>query len=232
MNFSGELIKGVIEGSYKNLILDVRLENGDVVPVFCPELDYRQNLYIKGVEIYVTPVFDPRRYLKYETQLINKGEGLIMVNPSYADKLFSEAFDAGVLTDFSAYTRRHRVEYGDEVQYSNFILSGNQDRKCYVYVVNIYNKQGPNVVFPSFINFFEMEMFDELRRMRGQGHETAVMLIVPRMDCADIKFSWNIDPMAAAKIFDEAKNGLKFCGYGCNITDKSVSITRKMKILY
>ena len=232
MDFPDQLIKGVIEGCYKNLILDVRLENGEVIPAFCPELDYKKNLYMKGLEVYVMPVNNLCRRLKYEVQLINKGDGLVMVNPSYLNKLFAEAFDAGTLSDFNGYSRRQKVAFGDEVQHVSFILSGNQGRKCYVYVVSIYNKQGANAVFPSFINFFEMEMFDELRRMRRLGHETVVMLVVPRMDCADIKFTWNIDPMAAAKIFDEAKNGLKFCGYSCNISEKSVKITEKMKILY
>ena len=57
-------------------------------------------------------------------------------------------------------------------------------------------------------------------------------MIVPRNDCIEAKFSWNLDPRAAAKIYDEAKNGLEFVCYGCKLDKNSVSIAEKMKILY
>lgn len=232
MDFPTELIRGKIVKCYKNLILDVEIGKGEVIPVFCPELDARQNIYSSGAEVWLLPTNNPRRRLKYETQMINKGEGPIMISPVYTEALMEEAFQNGVLTDFSAYNRLRRIEEGDEAVYANLEFSNEREEKCYVYAVSIYNKQGPNVVFPSFINFFEMEMFNEFAKLREKGYDTRVVLIVPRMDCADIKFTWNIAPMAAAKIFDEAKNGLKYCGYGCNVSDKSVTISRKMKILY
>lgn len=232
MDFSAELTRGKIVKCYKNLILDVRISNGDVVPVFCPELDARQNIYTPGAEVWLLPIHNPKRRLRYETQMISKGEGLIMISPVYSETLIEEAFENGLLVDFSGYNRLRRIDETDEVTYANLEFSNEREEKCYVYAVSIYNKQGPNVVFPSFINFFEMEMFNEFARLRQQGHDTCVLLIVPRMDCADIRFTWNIAPMAAAKIFDEAKNGLKFCGYGCILNDKSVKISQKLKILY
>ena len=210
MEFPAELVRGEIVKCYKNLILDVQIGD-EVVPVFCPELDARQKIYVPGAEVWLLPTGNPRRRLKYETQMINRDGSLIMINPTYAEVLLEEAFSAGLLTDFSAYNRLRRVDESDDVSYAQLEFSNEREEKCYVYAVSIYNKQGACVVFPSFINFFEMEMFSE---------------------CADIKFVWNIAPMAAAKIFDEAKNGLKFCGYACTISDKSIKITRKMKILY
>ena len=231
MEFPAELVRGEIVKCYKNLILDVQIGD-EVVPVFCPELDARQKIYVPGAEVWLLPTGNPRRRLKYETQMINRDGSLIMINPTYAEVLLEEAFSAGLLTDFSAYNRLRRVDESDDVSYAQLEFSNEREEKCYVYAVSIYNKQGACVVFPSFINFFEMEMFSEFAKLREMGHETRVVLIVPREDCADIKFVWNIAPMAAAKIFDEAKNGLKFCGYVCTISDKSIKITRKMKILY
>ena len=210
MEFPAELVRGEIVKCYKNLILDVQIGD-EVVPVFCPELDARQKIYVPGAEVWLLPTGNPRRRLKYETQMINRDGSLIMINPTYAEVLLEEAFSAGLLTDFSAYNRLRRVDESDDVSYAQLEFSNEREEKCYVYAVSIYNKQGACVVFPSFINFFEMEMFSEF---------------------ANIKFVWNIAPMAAAKIFDEAKNGLKFCGYACTISDKSIKITRKMKILY
>lgn len=232
LDFAKNLIKGNIVSIYKNLILDVKLKDERVISAFCPEIDYMNNLYIKGVDVWLSENNDPRRKLKYEVQMINKGEGLIMVNSTHIKDLFIEAFNNAVLTDFSQYNRLRKIEHGEDVAYANFEFSNNKGEKCYAYVTGFYNKVGPYVVFPSFINFYEMEMFAELRDLRAKGYKTAVVLIASRMDCLEAKFVWNIDQVAAAKIFDEAKNGLNFFCYGCNIDQRSVIISQKMKILY
>ncbi len=82
------------------------------------------------------------------------------------------------------------------------------------------------------VNFFELEMFEEMGYLRAKGYETYAFMIVPRADCQDIRFSWKYSPLAAAKIFDEAKNGLNFIGYGCNIDKKSVTLSHLMTIQY
>lgn len=232
VEFAKTLIKGNILSTYKNLILDVKLKDDSVVSAFCPEIDHMNSLYIKGVEVWLSETDNNNRKLKYEVQMINKGEGLIMVNSPHVKDLFIEAFNNGVLTDFSQYNRLRKIEYGEDVIYANFEFSNNKGEKCYAYVISIYNKVGPYVVFPSFINFYEMEMFAELRNLRKKGYKTAVVLVASRMDCVEAKFVWNIDQVAAAKSFDEAKNGLNFFCYGCNIDQRSVTISQKLKILY
>ena len=230
MYFPVDLVKGEIVKCYKNLILDVRTVSGELVSAFCPELDAKQNMYAPGAEVWLLPN-ETGRHLKYETLMVNKGEGMVMISPVYTERLMEEAFADGLLADFAAYDSLRRIEASDSVSYANLIFTNSHEEKCFVYAVTIYNKQGGNVVFPTFINFFEMEMFREFAKLRQEGHETRVVLIVPRSDCAGIKFTWNISPVAAAKIFDEAKNGLKFCGYGCTINAQSVKIIQELEML-
>lgn len=232
MNFHDRLIRGTIVKTYNNLILDVKFKEGNIVPVFCSEMDYMPGLYAEGAEVWVTKNRDQRRKIRYECQIVGRSEGLVMVNQNMADAMFMEAFEAGVISDFADYKYVDRVEGNYSVRNINFVLSDDDGKKCYIYLVSIYNKQGPYAVFPTTLSFYEMEMYDEFRRLREQGHETAVVLIVTRMDCLGAKFVWNINPIASAKTYDEAKNGLKFFCYGCNIDNKSISITENMKILY
>lgn len=103
MEFPAELVRGEIVKCYKNLILDVQIGD-EVVPVFCPELDARQKIYVPGAEVWLLPTGNPRRRLKYETQMINRDGSLIMINPTYAEVLLEEAFSAGLLTDFPLIT--------------------------------------------------------------------------------------------------------------------------------
>ena len=110
MEFGDRLIRGEIVKSYKKLILDVKFREGGVVPVFCPELDYMQNLYVPGTEIWVVKNRDRRRRLRYECQIVNSGGGLIMVNPNHVDALFTEAFENGKIEELRKYTGIDRVD--------------------------------------------------------------------------------------------------------------------------
>lgn len=232
MEFGTKLQRGRIVDFYKRLILDVELDDGSVVPVFCPEGDGGKSLYAEGAEVFVARNRDVRRKLRYECQLLNRGEGLIMVNPHYNTDLFLEAYDAEILQDFKDYTVIRKLSEEDGLRHIHFELGDNDGHKLYLTLSSIYNKQGPYVVFPTFLNFFDIETMEEMRRLRARGHRTAFVLIAPRMDCTEAKFAWNINPIAAAKVFEEAKSGLEFFCYGCKIDKKSVTIANKMKINY
>ncbi|MBS4771098.1 MAG: DNA/RNA nuclease SfsA [Proteobacteria bacterium] len=232
MEISPELIKGQVMNCYNSLILDVRLADNSLVPVFCGSSEAAKLCYT-GVDAIIKRHRDSLRKIRYELEFISRSEGLILVNPTYNGFLFQEAFDNGVLSaDFDAYNVCRRIEPDEHLPHIDFELSSPSGNKCYVFIENVFNKQNGCSVFPAGINFFEMAMFEELAKLRRQGHKTVIFMLVPRQDCVEAKFSWNLDPVAAARIYDEAKNGLEFVCYGCNIDKKSVTLANKMKILY
>lgn len=219
MDFNTDLIKAEVVGRYKRLIVDVKLRDDTVVPAFCSDDNLFPNLYVKGAEVWIAKIKSKFRKLRYEIYMVNKGDGLVMVNQRGNPKMFVEAFKNRVMEDFIQYSKIRHMVLADNLPHLDFELS-NQDEKCYVSLRPIYNKQDGRAVFPSKVNFLDMEMFEEMRRMRALGHRTVVVLIVPRIDCLETKFSWTIDPTSAAKIFEEAKSGLEFVSYGCNLDKK------------
>lgn len=231
MDLNYELIKARVVNCYNSLIIDVKLSDDSIVPVFCASSE-AVALCCKNLGVSIKRTENKSRKIKYELVYINRNEGVIFVEPSINRKLFIEAFEQKRLPDFAAYTDCRAIERDDHMFHIDFELSNNNGEKCFVFIENVYNKIGGFSVFPAGINFFELEMFEEMARLRALGHSTAVFMLVPRQDCTEAKFSWNLDPVAAAKIYDEAKNGLKFVCYGCILDKKSVSIAAKMKILY
>ena len=230
MDFNTDLIKAEVVGRYKRLIVDVKLRDDTVVPAFCSDDNLFPNLYVKGAEVWIAKIKSKFRKLRYEIYMVNKGDGLVMVNQRGNPKMFVEAFKNRVMEDFIQYSKIRHMVLADNLPHLDFELS-NQDEKCYVSLRPIYNKQDGRPVFPSKVNFLDMEMFEEMRLMRALGHRTVVVPIVPRIDCLETKFSWTIDPTSAAKIFEEAKSGLEFVSYGCNLDKKSITITNKMDIV-
>lgn len=231
MEFNTELIKAEVFGRYKRLIVDVKLRSDDIVPAFCSDDNIFPNLYVRGADVWISRNPGKFRKLRYEVQMVNKGDGLVMVNQRRSPQLFADAFKERKMPDFEMYSKIRHLTTVDRLPHVDFELS-RADEKCYVSLRPIYNKVDGCAVFPSKVNYLDIEMFEEMKKLRGQGHRTVVFLLVPRMDCPETKFSWTIDPISAARIFEEAKSGLEFVSYGCNLDKKSITISHKMNIRY
>ena len=232
MEFAEELIKGKIVDNYKDIILDVKLDGGSVVSAFCSKHTYMEDVYVKGADVYVSLSKDERKRLKYECQIVNKGDGMVFVNPMYNEAIFIEGIKKGMIDEFKDFSSVRRIKPDLSMKCSYFELAKKGGDKMFVYLDNIYNKQDGNAVFPSDLNAMEIRLLEELRAKRREGYDTAVFEIVPRPDCANVKFSWLINQIAAAKIYDETEDGLKFICYGCNVSQYEVAISRKMDVLY
>lgn len=231
VEISNTLIKAEVAATYNGVILDAKFADDSLKPVFCSAYDVVQ-MCAPGTAIYVRCNAAKNRKVVHELELVEQNGSLIYGRPNRNNDLFEEAFNAGTLTEFAQYSRCRRLEPDDHLPHVDFELSADNGAKCFVFVTNVYHKHGGSAVFPMEVNFFEMEMFEEMRRLREQGHKTCVVMIVPRADCHDIHFSWKYSPLAAAKIFDAAKNGLNFIGYGCNITKKIVTLSNLLPIVY
>ena len=75
-------------------------------------------------------------------------------------------------------------------------------------------------------------MLEELKKKLNEGAKACVFIIVPRQDCLSAKFLWNLNPVAAAAIFEAAKKGIDFVCYGCRIEKNRIEIDKKMEIIY
>lgn len=232
MEFSSELIRGKIIRNYKNVILDIEIEERQIVPAFCFESENVKGFYDEGVDVYISKEPDSKRKVQYEVQLVNNLGGWVFVNPNYDEKLLIEAIKNGIVEGFENVSKISRVSKQDGLRYMKFKVLMIDGSEQYIDLYHIYRKEGGQVVFPSNLKLFERKALDEMQMLRQKGFGTIVILIVPRSDCLQVKFSWSYDQLAAAKIFDEAKNGLKFLCYGCKVSPDGISIDRKMEITH
>lgn len=231
MDYNHKLLRAEAVECYNDLIVDAKLSDGQIFPAFCGAVEIAE-MCQKGTLLWLKRTSKNKRLIKYNIAFVQTPEGIVFANPKYNKQLFAEAFEKGVLTDFTDYTDCKPLDSTKNPEGLDFELIGKNGKKCFVFVTSVYNKQNGCAVFPHAINFFEMKMIEEMELKRKQGHEACIFMIVPREDCISAKFVWNLDPHAAAAMFDAAKNGIKFLCYGCKINKNKVEINRKMEILY
>lgn len=231
MNYNTDLQKAKVVSVYNHLIIDARLSDNSIASVFCPAYDV-VSMCKPDTVIYIHHDDNNNFKVPYNLEFVEQKTGLVYACPHKNNDLFEEAFNASKLKEFSKYTTCHRLTPSDHLPHIDFELSNSSGEKCFVFVTNVYTKHGGDAVFPMEVNFFELEMFEDMQKLRSQGFETCAFMIIPRMDCQNLRFSWKYSPLAAGKLFEEAKNGLNFIGYRCNIDETSITLSTNIPILY
>lgn len=231
MDYRHTLFPATVVKRYNSMIIDIKLSDESVVPAFCARREIN-SICTEGMDVLVKRSTNKNRIVKYKIEYINKNGHLIFTSPRYEERLFKEAFNNKVIKEFAKYTECRRTEQDDHLPHIHFELSNEKGDKCFVFIRTLYGYQGCKAVFPIDINFFEIEMLEEMRKLRARGFDTYVFMIVPQSNCNEAKFIWNVAPVAAAKLFEEAKNGLQFICYGCNVDKTNVSIAEKVEITY
>lgn len=229
MKYEGELAAGNIKAVYNNYLVDVEMPDGKIEAAFCGAVETAE--ICREGTLVLLQVNAPDRIVKYNVHFVKTQDGWIMVNPKYNRRLFVEALAAKKMPDFAG-CRNCRHLKPTEAQGADFELTDAKGEKSLVYVTSIYHKKGRKAVFPHNIDFFEARMLEEMRRQAAKGIKTYVVLIVPRDDCDNIKFAWDINPQAAAVVYDAVQNGVKFVGYGCKIEENGIELDKKMEIEY
>ena len=230
MDYKYKLLKATAESVCNNIIIDARLEDGQKVVAFCGAPNIAQQC-VEGTIIWLKRTSNPERLIKYNVAFIEINGALIFANPKYDKQLFLEAFENDILEEFEKYDECTQLD----VEYDNgvdFMLSNSNGEKCFVYSTFIYSKRDAYAVFPHTINFFEMKVFEELLDRKKQGAEVCVFLIVPREDCIDAKFVWDISTLASGAVYNAAQNGINFICYSCSVSKENIEIDHKLDILY
>lgn len=231
MEYKYKLLPATVISVCNNLIVDAKLEDSQVVSAFCAAVEVA-DLCREGIRVWLKRSSIPKRLVKYNVAFVETPAGIVFANPKYSRQLFQEAFEQKSIVDLIDYDECISLGEDDNSKGIDFELKAKNGRSSFVFVTSIYDKIDGCAAFPHAINFFEMKMFDEMMRRKRMGADVYVFMIVPRNDCVQAKFVWHLDALAAASIFEAAKNGVKFLCYGCKVEKKQIEIDRKMEILY
>lgn len=230
LEYESELYAGKVKTVYGNSIIDVETPDGRCESAFCGAVEV-MDLCQEGTPVLLLAPNSDNRIIKYNVLFIKTLSGWVFADPKYNRALFKEAFVGKRMPDLSAY-KGCRPLKATEAKGIDFELTTAEGKKAFVYVTSIYYKKGEYATFPQKMNFFEIEMLEEMKHKKESGADAFILLIAPREDCIKAKFVWDIDPAAAAAMYDAKQAGVNFVCYGCQITDNGIKLDNKMEISY
>lgn len=229
MKFADKLIHAVIVSRYKRLIIDVKLDNGEIVSAYCPDFNTEYSNYNEGASVWISRNYEAKKKLKYNIEMVDNGNGLVYIDQTYGKDLVIEAYNKGLIEELRDYDHYEILEnnYNCDIEIE---FSNNEGEKFYISSVFVLSKRSYQAIFPVNATFADLKLLDKMSNKVAEGHRAAIFLIIPRMDCTSARFIWDIRPHSAAAIYKNAKNGVEFICYGCNIDTKGVDIKNKLEI--
>lgn len=236
MRFSTPLLPGRLIRRYKRFLADITLDSGEDITAHCPNPGAMLGLKDPGLRVWVEPVSDPRRKLRFGWKLAELDGGhLAGIDTTLPNRVIKDSLAARAIPEFTAYgTVRPEVRYRDTSRV-DFLLTEPGLPDLYLEIKNVHlrrDSQGPETwaEFPDCVTARGAKHLGDLTAMAAAGHRAMVLYLVQRTDCTHMRLAGDIDPAyaAAARLAEAA--GVEFLCYGTRISLDGVQLGQRLPV--
>ena len=227
MRFPGELIPAVLEQRYKRFLADVRLQDGSVITVHCPNPGAMMGLKDPGIRCWISDSGNPKRKLRHTLELVEAhaptGKVLVGINTNLPNKLAEEAILADKVPELTGYASfRREVKYGENSRI-DILLEDDSKAPCYVEIKNVHLvRQAGLHEFPDCKTERGAKHLREMANMVDAGARAVMLYIIQREDGDRFSLAADMDP-AYAEAFENARNrGVEAYALRCKISPNEI----------
>lgn len=239
MQFPAPLQEATLIQRYKRFLADVRLGNGEVRTLHCPNTGSMRNCSDPDSTVWFTDSGNNQRKYPCTLQLVTNAAGqLVGVNTALANPLVVEAIRDGHLAELQGYAAlATEVKYGDQNSRIDILLSAPTENRlaarCYVEVKNVsLATGGARALFPDAVTARGHKHLQELMLMRAQGHRAVLCFCVQISGVESVAPADEIDPEYARLLREAAANGVEVLAYGAsvNLAQSRLRLDRRLRV--
>ncbi|RJX20018.1 MAG: DNA/RNA nuclease SfsA [Desulfobulbus sp.] len=220
---------GILLRRYKRFLADVRLEDGTLLTVHCPNSGSMLGCSTPGSTVCISRSENPRRKYPWTLEMVRENNTWIGVNTARTNILVREALE-----------NRTIVEFGDideivpEIRVSersrlDFLLR-TADRNIYMEVKNCSLAMDGVAMFPDAVTARGTRHLQELERLLAAGHEAALIFCVQRMDAERFAPAAGIDPIYARTLARVHDQGLTVLACRATVGPQEIRIIGKIPL--
>jgi len=231
MKFPTPLISGILEQRYKRFLADVRLADGSVITVHCPNPGAMLGLKAPGIRCWISDSQNPKRKLRHTLELVEvdapTGKVMVGINTNLPNKLGEEAIHLGLIPEFQGYSSlRREVKYGENSRI-DILLENESRRPCYVEIKNVHFVREHGLhEFPDCKTERGAKHLREMANMVQNGARAVMFYIIQREDGDRFSLASDMDPHYAEAFNDARQAGVEAVAVKCKVsTDEIVAST-------
>jgi sugar fermentation stimulation protein A len=182
-----------------------------------------------GSRVVISRSDNPNRKYPWTLEMVHEKNVWIGVNTSLTNNLVQEGLENSTINDFGKIDSIRREIKVSEQSRLDFLLQAER-KKTYVEVKNCSLAENGAAMFPDAITKRGTKHLIELDRLRDQGHETAVLFCVQRMDAEYFTPAETIDPEYSRTLYSVFAKGVKVLAYQADVQPESITIVKKLKV--
>lgn len=225
---------------YKRFLADVEQQDGDVITVHCPNPGSMLGLQKPGSAVRCSTSDNPARKLAHTLEMIRVGRVWVGLHTLRANQLAARALSAGAVTGLEGYADvQSEVAVGAGSRL-DFALSGHPSdpRTAYVEVKSVTlagegesNGQGTPGLFPDAVTTRGRRHMEVLTRLRGEGARAAVLFVVQRADCVEVRPADDIDPEYGQALREAADAGVEVLALRARVTARRITMEQMLPVV-
>jgi sugar fermentation stimulation protein A len=224
------LVEGRLIQRYQRFKADVELKGGKVVTAHCPNTGAMRTCAEPHRTVYLSESNNPRRKLKYTWELIRMPTSLIGVNTRIPNLLVALGIARNCIQGLTGYDDiKPEVTLNAKTRL-DMRLRAKGRRDCYVEVKNCTLVEDGLAQFPDAPTARGAKHLEELQRLVAEGHRSAMVYLIQRMDARRFRPADTIDPHYGAMLREARDQGVELYAYDVTMNLEKIVIGRSIPI--
>jgi sugar fermentation stimulation protein A len=229
MRFEQKLQPGILIRRYKRFLADVKMPDGSLLTVHCPNSGSMLGCSEPGSPVMLSRSDNPARKYPHTLEMVRSGNAWIGVNTSLTNKLVREALENGVVEEFGRPdVIIQEVKTSDNTRL-DFLLE-RKGRRIFMEVKNCSLAEKRTAMFPDAVTVRGTKHLRELAALKQQGHGAAVFFCIQRRDADRFLPARHIDPVYAETLVKVAKEGVLVIAYQAEVSPREITIARRLPV--
>jgi sugar fermentation stimulation protein A len=232
MKFSPLLQAAHLERRYKRFLADVKLENGDIITIHCPNTGSMKNCMWQGAPIWFSTSNNPGRRYPNTWELTTTPSGdLAGINTSRANALVREALTAGLLPQLGQFNHlRAEVNVGEGSR-CDFLLESDH-QKIFIEVKNVTLCEDDGLgYFPDAVSERGARHLGELVKLKKVGHRAALIYCVQHSGIRAIAPAAHIDKKYTEAFAAACDAGVEVYALGACLSPEEIVLNRVLDVV-
>jgi sugar fermentation stimulation protein A len=221
---------------YKRFMADVKLPNGEIITVHCPNSGSMKTLLTPNVPCAIHDSQNPKRKLRYTLTLLGLSKNhWALVDTQRPNAMVEEAINNGTISELSGYeTLRREVKYGKENSRIDILLESPNREPCYVEVKNntmLSEHHKERSDFPDAVTTRGAKHLRELMEMKEAGYRAVLIFTVNRSDVISCGIASYIDPTYGQLLQDAMDKGVEVLAYRSQLGMTEIKLDRSLPVV-
>ncbi len=229
MLIRGPLLQGRFIQRYKRFLMDIRLDDGKIFTVHCPNTGSMEGCLEEDALVLASPGKNPKRKLSHTAEWIRLSTGWVGINTHRSNQIVAEALLQRSILSLEQYTQvRREVPIGNSSRV-DFMLTGPGLPPCYVEVKNTtWPTPDGGIGFPDAVTERGLRHLEELKRLKRQGARAVMFYLINREGGTFFRPSFEKDAVYAKALKKVSKEGVEVLACRAHIDPPQVYVSEKV----